>query len=171
MSSKRSHINYSHNFAIFVSPFFHIFSLTMSLRQWNTSFKHKQFAKITTSLALYQANNGSSEIEEEVMSGLSSSSRTSSSSSSSSSSSASDMDLDQTTLIDPVLLKLIVMTTTLNEKINGTVSDGGISWGCTPTITDLSESDAIENCHLHKVDLRTLTEKLWLLMSVHLTGD
>ena len=143
----------------------------MSLHQWNTSFEHKQLAKITTSLALYQANNGSSEMEEEVMSDLLSSSGTSSSSSSSSSSSASDMDLDQTTQIDPVLLKLIVTTTTLNEKINGTVSDSGISWGCTPTITDLSESDAVENCHLCKVDLHTLTEKLWPLMLVHLTGD
>ena len=123
----------------------------MSLHQWNTLFEHKQLAKITTSLALYQANNGSSEMEEEEMSDSSSSSGTSSSSSSSSSSSASDMDLDQTTQIDPVLLKLIVTTTTLNEKINGTVSDGGISWGCTPTIMDLSESDAVKNCCLRKV--------------------
>ena len=105
------------------------------------------------------------------MSGSLLSSGTSSLSSSSSSSSASDMDLDQTTLIDPVLLKLIVMTTTLNEKINGTVSDGRISWGCTQTITDLSESDAVANCCVRKVDLRMLTEKLWPLMSVHLTGD
>ena len=140
----------------------------MSLCQWNTSFEHKQLAKKTTSLALYQVNNGSSDMEEEVMSGSSSSSGTSSSSSLSSSSSASDMDLDQTTLINPVLLKLIV-TTTLNKKINHTVSDGGISWGCTPTITDLSESDAVENGRLCKVDLRTLTEKLWPLMLVHLT--
>ena len=81
------------------------------------------------------------------------------------------MDLDQTALIDPVLLKLIVTTTTLNEKINGIVSDGGISWECTPTIMDLSESDAIANCRLRKIDLCTLTEKLWPLMSVHLTGD
>ena len=143
----------------------------MSLHRWNTSFERKQLAKITTSLALYQANNGSSEMEEDVMSGLSSSSVTSSSASSSSSSSASDMDLDQTTLIDPVLLKLIVTMTTLNEKINGIVSDGGIAWGCTPTIMDISESGAIANCHLCKVDLRTLMEKLWPLMSVHLTGD
>ena len=145
----------------------------MSLHQWNTSFKCKQLAKITTSLALYQANNGSSEMEEEVMSDSSSSSGTSSSSSSSLASSASDMDLDldQTSQINPVQLKLIVTTTTLNEKINGTVSDGGISWGCKPTITDLSELDAVENCHLCKVDLRTLMEKLWPLMLVHLTGD
>ena len=120
----------------------------MSLCQWNTSLERKQLAKITISLALYQANNGSSEMEEEVMSDLSLSSGTSSSSSSSWSSSASDMDLDQTTQIDPVLLKLIVAMTTLNEKINGTVSDGGISWGCTPTIMDLAESDAVENCRL-----------------------
>ena len=143
----------------------------MSLCQWNTSFEHKQLTKITTSLALYQVNNESSEMEEDVMSGSSLSSATSSLASSSSSSSASDMDLDQTTLIDPVLLKLIVMTTTLNEKTNGIVSDGGIAWGCTPTIMDLSESDAIANCCLCKVDLHTLTEKLWPLMSVHLTGD
>ena len=81
------------------------------------------------------------------------------------------MDLDQTTLIDPVLLKLIVTMTTLNKKINGIVSDGGIAWGCTPTIMDLSELDAIANCCLRKVDLHTLTEKLWPLMSVHSTGD
>ena len=143
----------------------------MSLRQWNTSFERKQLAKITTSLALYQANIGTSEMEEDGMSGSSSSSASSSSASSSSSSSASDMDLDQTTLIDPVLLKLIVTTTNLNEKINGIVADDGIDWGSTPTITDLSESDAIANCRLRKVDLRTLTEKLWPLMSVHLTGD
>ena len=143
----------------------------MSLRQWNTLFEHKQLAKITTSLALYQANSGSSEMEEEAMSDSSSSSGTSSLSSSSSSSLASDMDLDQTTQIDPVLLQLSVMMTTLNQKINGTFSDGGISWGCTPTITDISESDAIENCRLCKVDLHTLMEKLWPLMSVHLTGD
>ena len=145
----------------------------MSLRQWNTSFEHKQLAKITTSLALYQANIGTSEMEEDTMSGSLSSSVSSSSASSSSSlsSSASDMDLDQTTLINPVLLKLIVTTTNLNEKINGIVADDGIVWGCTPTIMDLSESDAIANCRLRKVDLRTLTEKLWPLMSVHLTGD
>ena len=63
------------------------------------------------------------------------------------------------------------MTTTLNEKINSTIVDGGISWGHTPTILDLSESDAVENCHLCKVDLQTLMEKLWPLMSVHLSGD
>ena len=61
------------------------------------------------------------------------------------------MDLDQTTLIDPVLLKLIVTTTNLNEKINGIVADDGIVWGCTPTIMDLPESDAIANCHLRKI--------------------
>ena len=71
------------------------------------------------------------------------------------------MDLDQTTQIDPVLLKLIVTTTTLNEKINGSVSDGGISWGCTPTIMDLSESDAIKNCCLCKV----LQQQQWLQRS------
>ena len=143
----------------------------MSLRQWNTSFERKQLAKITTSLALYQANIGTSEMEEDAMSGSSSLSVSSSSASSSSSSLASDMDLDHTTLIDPVLLKFIVTTTNLNEKINGIVADDGIVWGCTPTITDLSESDAIANCCLHKVNLRTLTEKLWPLMSVHLTCD
>ena len=92
-------------------------------------------------------------MEEDVMSGSLSLSATSSSALSSSSSSASDMDLDQTTLINPILLKLIVTMTTLNEKINGIVSDDGIAWGCTPTIMDLSESDAIANCRLHKVDL------------------
>ena len=143
----------------------------MSLRQWNTFFKHKQLAKLTTSLALYQANNGVSQTGEEMMSESLSSSGASSSSSSSSSSSASDMDLDQTLDIDPILLKLIFTTTTLNEKINSTFLDGGISWGCTPTILDLSESDAVKNCRLHKVDLQTLTEKLWPLMSVHLCGD
>ena len=81
------------------------------------------------------------------------------------------MDLDQTLDIDHVLLKLIFMTTTLNKKINSTILDGGISWGCTLTILDLSESDAVENCHLRKVDLQTLKEKLWPLMSVHLSGN
>ena len=135
----------------------------MSLCQWNTSLVRKQLAKITTPLALYQVNNGSSEMEEELMSDSSSSSGTSSSSSSPSASSASDMDLDQTTQIDPVLLKLIVTMTTLNEKINGTVSEDGISWGCTPTIMDLSELDAVKDCCLHKVDLCTLTESSGLL--------
>ena len=107
----------------------------MSLRQWNMSFERKQLAKITTSLTLYQANIGTSEMEEDAMSGSSSLSASSSSASSSSSSSASDMDLDQTTLIDPILLKLIVTTTNLNEKINGIVVDDGIDWGSTPTIT------------------------------------
>ena len=79
----------------------------------------------------------------------SSSSGASSSSSLSSSSLVSGMDLDQTLDIDPVLLKLILRTTTLNKKINSTILDGGISWGCTPTILDLSESDAVKNCHLH----------------------
>ena len=143
----------------------------MSLRQWNTSFEHKQLVKLTTSLALYQANTGVSQTGEEMMSESSSSSGTSSSSSSSSASSASEMDLDQALDIDPILLKLIYTTTTLNEKINSTILDGGISWGCTPTILDLSESDAVKNCHLRKVDLQTLTEKLWPLMSAHLSGD
>ena len=137
----------------------------MSLRQWNTSFEHKQLAKLTTSLALYQANTGVSQTGEEMMS------ESLSSSGASSSSSASDMDLDQALDIDPVLLKLMFTTTTLNEKSNSTILDGGISWGCTLTILDLSESDAVENCHLRKVDLQTLTEKLWPLMSVHLSGD
>ena len=81
------------------------------------------------------------------------------------------MDLDHTLDIDPVLLKLIFATTTLNEKINSTILDGRISWGCTLTILDLSESDAVKNCCLCKVDLQTLTENLWPLMSVHLSGD
>ena len=81
------------------------------------------------------------------------------------------MDLDQALDVDPILLKLIYMTTTLNEKINSTILDDGISWGCTPTILDLSESNAVENCHLHKVDLQALMEKLWPLMSAHLSGD
>ena len=129
----------------------------MSLHQWNTSFECKQLAKLTTSLALYQANTGVSQMGEEMMLESSSSSGASSSSSSSLSSLSSDMDLDQALDIDPVLLKLIFMTTTLNEKINSKILDGGISWGCTPTILDLSESDAVENCCLHKVDLQTLT--------------
>ena len=143
----------------------------MSLCQWNTSFEHKQLAKLTTSLALYQTNTGVSQTGEEMMSESLSSSGTSSLSSSSSASLASEMDLDQALDIDPVHLKLIYTTTTLNEKINSTILDGGISWGCTLTILDLSESDAVENCHLHKVDLQTLTEKLWPLMSAHLSGD
>ena len=147
--------------------------LNMSLHQWNTSFEHKQLAKLTSSLALYQVNNGVSQMGEEMMSeSLSSSGASSSSSSSlSSSSSAPGMDLDQTLDIDPILLKLIFTTTTFNEKINSTILDGRISWGCTLTILDLSESDAVKNCCLRKVDLQTLTEKLWPLMSVHLSGD
>ena len=144
----------------------------MSLHQWNTSFECKQLAKITTSLALYQANLGVSQPEEEMMSQSSSlSSAASSSSSSSSSSSASGMDLDNAMDVDLVPLKLIVTTTTLNNKINSTILDDGISWGCTLTIIDLSESNTLQNCHLRKVDLQTLTDKLWPLMSVHLCGD
>ena len=79
------------------------------------------------------------------MSESSSSAAVSSSSSSSSASLASGMDLDNTLDVNLVLLKLIVTTTTLNEKINSTILDGGISWGCTLTILDLSESDAVEN--------------------------
>ena len=120
----------------------------MSLRQWNTSFECKQLAKITTSLALYQANHGVSQMEEEMMLESLSSSGASSSSSSSLSSLASGMDLDNTLDVDPVLLKFF-MTTALNEKINSTILDGGISWGCTLTILDLSESDAVKNCRLH----------------------
>ena len=142
----------------------------MSLHQWNTSFECKQLAKLTTSLALYQANTGVSQTGEEMMLESLSSSGASSLSSSSSSSSASDMDLDQALDIDPVLLKLIFTTTTLNKKINSTptILDGGIFWG---SILDLSESDAVKNSHLHKVDLQTLTEKLWPLMSVQLSGN
>ena len=145
----------------------------MSLRQWNTSFEHnKQLTKTTTSLALYQANLGVSQPEEEMMLQSSlSSSAASSSSSSSSSAAASGMDLDYAMDVDTVLQKLIVTTTTLNDKINSTILDDGISWGCTLTITDLSESDALKNCLLNKVDLQTLTDKLWPLMSVHLCGD
>ena len=81
------------------------------------------------------------------------------------------MDLDHALDIDPILLKLIFTTTTLNKKMNSTILDGGISWGCTLTILDLSESDVVKNCHLHKVDLQTLIERLWPLMSVYLSGD
>ena len=144
----------------------------MSLHQWTTSLEHKQLAKITTSLALYQANLGVSQPEEEMM--LQSSSLSSAASSSSSlslSSLESGMDLDNAMDVDPVLLKLTVTTTTLNDKINSTILDDGISWGCTLTIINLSESDALENCRLHKVDLQTITDKLWPLMSIHLCGD
>ena len=81
------------------------------------------------------------------------------------------MDLDNTMDVDPVLLKLIITTTTLNDKINSTLLDDDISWGCTLTIIDLSESNALKNCCLRKVDLQTLTDKLWPLMSIHLCGD
>ena len=144
----------------------------MSLHQWNTSFEHKQLTKITTLLALYQANHGVSQSEEEIILESSLSSAAASSSSSSSSSSlASGMDLDNAMDVNPVLLKLIVTTTTLNDKINSTILDDGISWGCTLTILDLSESDAAKNCCLCKVDLQTLTDKLWPVMLVHLCGD
>ena len=114
---------------------------------------------------LYQANIGVSQPEEEMMiQSLLSSSEASSSSSSSSSSLASGMDLDNAMDVDPVLLKLIVTTTTLNNKINSTILDDSISWGHTLTIINLSESDALENCCVHKVDLQTLTDKLWPLM-------
>ena len=81
------------------------------------------------------------------------------------------MDLDNAMDVDPVLLKLIVTTKTLNNKINPTIWDDSISWGCTLIIINLSESNAVENCHLRKVDLQTLTDKLWPLMLVHLCGD
>ena len=100
----------------------------MSLHQWTTSFEDKQLAKITTSLALYQANLGVSQPEEEMM--LQSSSLSSAASSSSSlslSSLESGMDLDNAMDVDPVLLKLIATTTTLNDKINSTILDDGIS--------------------------------------------
>ena len=139
----------------------------MSLHQWNTSFEHKQLAKITTSLALYQANLGVSQPEEMMLQSLSLSSGASSSSSLSSSLLASGMDLDNAMDVDPVLLKLIITTTTLNDKINSTILDDGISWGHTLKIIDLSESDALKNCHLLKVDLQTLTDKLWPLMCIH----
>ena len=48
--------------------------------------------------------------------------------------------------VDPVMLKLIVTTTTLNDKINSTILDDGISQGHTLTIIDLSQSNALENC-------------------------
>ena len=119
----------------------------MSLRQWNTSFEHKQLAKITTSLALYQANLGVSQAEEEMMLQSSSAAAAASSSSSLSlSSSASGIDLDNAMDVDPVMLKLIVTTTTLNDKINSTILDDGISQGRTLTIINLSQSNALENC-------------------------
>ena len=74
----------------------------MSLRQWNTSFEHKQLAKLTTSLALHQVNTGVSQMGEEMMLESSSSSGASSSSSSSAAAAASDMDLDQALDINPV---------------------------------------------------------------------
>ena len=140
----------------------------MSLHQWNTFFEHKQLTKITTSLALYQTNLGVSQPEEEMMLQSMSSS---SAAPSSSSLSASGMDLDNAMNVDPVLLKLIVTTTTLNDKINSAILDDGISWGHTLTIINLSESDALKNCHLCKVDIQILTDKLWPLTLVHLCGD
>ena len=132
---KQSHIKYSHNFVTFVSSFSIVvfFSTCHSVNGTHLSSISK-LAKLTTSLALYQ---GISDGREEMMLESSSSSGTSSSSSSSSSSLASEMDLDQALDINPILLKLIYMTTTLNEKINSTILDGGISWGCTLTILDL----------------------------------
>ena len=163
LSCKRSHINFNHNFVVL----FHcVFILHMSLRQWNTSFEHKQLTKITRSLALYQANLGVSQPEGEMMlESLSASSAASSSSSLSLSLSASGMD------VDPVLLKLIVTTTTRNNKITLQFWIMAFSWGCTPTIIDLSESNVLENCCFCKVDLQTLTDNMWPLMLVHLCGD
>ena len=68
------------NKAIILLPLccpFPLFFLNMSLRQWNTSFECKQLTKLTTSLALYQANTGVSQMGEEMMSESSSSSGTS----------------------------------------------------------------------------------------------
>ena len=80
------------------------------------SFECQQLAKTTTSLVLYQANLGVSQPEEEMMlQSLLSSAAASSSSSLSSSSLASGMDLDNAMDVDPVLLKLIVTTTTLKD--------------------------------------------------------
>ena len=118
LSCKWSHINFNHNFVTLVSSFSIVFILDMSLCQWNMSFECKQLAKITTSLVLYQANLGVSQPEEEMMlQSLLSSSAAPSSSSLSSSSLASGMDLDNAMDVDPVLLKLIVTTTTLKDYL------------------------------------------------------
>ena len=72
---------------------------------------------------------------------------------------------------DPMLEQLIQATQQLNKQINDAIEDDAINWGSVTTIQDLSDSDFVSNCHMRKLSLLILADKMWLKFSAILVND
>ena len=91
----------------------------------------------------------------------SSSSSLSSSSSSSSSSDEGSAEDDSMEEQEDSLIRLSMEVQTQASIVFSPFQDHSVHWGRGPVVSDLSQSDCIENCHMWKEHLSTVCNKIW----------
>ena len=154
----------------------------MSLQRWSTTLEQQQLHNSLTRLLEgesilvdrmmdYSSSSSFSFVEFLLLSSessmlltLSSSSSSSSLSSSlSSSSSHEDMSTDNDSIEDQEqsFLQLTIEEQWQANVVLAPFQDHSFNWGRGPVVTDLSQSNCIENCHMRKEHLTTICQKLW----------
>ena len=149
----------------------------MSLRRWSTTLERQQLltsinrlleeeSTLVDRMLHSSSSSSSSEMASSTNSRNSSITSSSSSSPSSSSSSSSSTDEDSTdadSMEDPevALVRLTMEVETQVSVVFSPFQDHSVHWGRGPVVSDLSQSDCIENCRMRKEHLSTVCEKLW----------
>ena len=149
----------------------------MSLRRWSTTLERRQLLTSINRLLeeestlvdqMLQSSSSSSSSEMASSTNSRNSSITSSSSSSPSSSSSlssstdeDSSDADSTEDPEVALVRLTMEVETQVSVVFSPFQDHSVHWGRGPVISDLSQSDCIENCRMRKEHLSTVCEKLW----------
>ena len=163
----------------------------MSLRRWSTSLERQQLntsilnllegqSAVVDRMLHSSSSSSSSQIDSSIISrnsSIASSSSSSITSSSSSSSSSDDNDYDNTSEDDSIedqeesLLRLSIDVQTQASIVFMPFQDHSVHWGRGPVVSDLSQSDCIENCRMRKEHLSTVCNKLWQRMRHLFVGN
>ena len=149
----------------------------MSLQRWSTTLEQRQLhtsinqllegeSALVDRMLHSSSSSSSSEMDSSNISRNSSitSSSSSSPSSSSSSSSSSDEDStedDSTEEQEESLIQLSLEVRTQASVVFSPFQDHSVHWGRGPVVSDLSQSDCIENCCMQKEHLTNVCNKLW----------
>jgi hypothetical protein len=129
----------------------------MSLRQWNTLSERIRFQKhieLSYRLLLFKIVVGNDDEDDDNHMSISS----------------CDSDSSQSS-VDTVE-HVLRQTFDFGNMIYSRFEDPNIDWGLRPSlITDMSDSDCINNLRFRKIHLEIVAQKLWPLMQLHLEGD
>ena len=156
----------------------------MSLRRWSTSLERQQLntsilhllegqSALVDRMLHSSSSSSSSQMDSSIISrnsSIASSSSSSITSSSSSSSSSDDDNSEDTSEDDSMedqeesLLRLSIDVQTKASVVFMPFQDHSVHWGRGPVVSDLSQSDCIENCRMQNEHLSTVCDKLWQRM-------